>query len=348
MKAVVKYKAGVGNVELREVPEPELTDNQVKIEVEYCGICGTDLHVYHDRFRNYPPVVLGHEFAGTVVETGLGVNHVVVGDLVTVLPASAVTCGVCYYCRQGQFMFCPERRGMGHGVNGAFTRYVTARNDQVYKLPQNLSLEVAAMCEPFAAAVHAVAEKAVISSGDVVLLTGPGPIGLMCLKMLVDMGVRTIVSGTSCDQLRLDMAKKLGASVIVNVEEDDLQDVVHEETEGRGVDVAIECSGAAAGVRSCLDALRPCGRLTQVGHFGKSVEINYDWVAYKELEITGSVGYTAATWDRVMRILSEGKIDLADMISHKLPIDDWKNAFEICEQKQGMKVLLHYGEGSTI
>ncbi len=344
MKAVVKYKSGAGNVGLREVDEPGISDNQVKIRVSYCGICGTDLHVFHDRFRNYPPVVLGHEFAGTVVETGPGVSQIRRGDLVTVLPASAVTCGECYSCRQGQFMFCPERRGMGHGVNGAFTQFVTVRKDQVYKLPPNLSLEVAALCEPFAAAVHAVAEKTVLRSGDVVLLSGPGPIGLMCLKLLISLGVKTIVSGAGCDKVRLGMAKDLGASIVVNVEEENLQEVIDQATGGRGVDVAIECAGAASSVRSCLEALRPCGQLTQVGHFGESLDLNYDLVAFKELEITGSVGYTVATWDRVMQILSEGAIDLSDMITHKLPIDDWENAFNICEQKEGLKVLLYYDE----
>ncbi len=348
MKAVVKYKSGAGNVGLRDVEEPVISDDQVKVKVGFCGICGTDLHVYHDRFRNYPPVVLGHEFAGTVVETGRGVSHIHEGDHVTVLPASAVTCGECYYCRQGQFMFCPERRGMGHGVNGAFTQYVTVRKDQVYKLPENLSLEVAALCEPFAAAVHAVAEKAIICPGDVVLLSGPGPIGLMCLKMLVSLGVKTIVSGAGCDKVRLGLAKELGASITVNVEKQDLKEVVLKETGGRGVDAAFECAGAASSVRSCLDALRPCGRLTQVGHFGKSLELNYDWVAFKELEIIGSVGYTVATWDRVMRILGEGSIDLSDMITHKLPIDDWKNAFDLCEQKEGLKVLLYYDEAIAL
>jgi L-iditol 2-dehydrogenase len=149
MKALVKYAGGEGNVDIREVEEPRCGDNQVKLEVAFCGICGTDLHVLHDTFRNYPPVILGHEFAGTVVEVGKNVTNATIGERVTGLGATAVTCGHCSYCRSGYFIFCSNRRGMGHGVNGAFTRYVLLRPDQLYRIPENFSLEEASMSEPW-------------------------------------------------------------------------------------------------------------------------------------------------------------------------------------------------------
>jgi L-iditol 2-dehydrogenase len=344
VKALVKYRPGVGNVELRDVEEPVLGPGQVKIEVGFCGICGTDLHVYHDRFRNFPPVILGHEFSGVVVDRGSGVRRIGIGDRVTVLPASAVTCGACYYCRQGKFMFCPDRRGMGHGVNGAFTRYAVVRQDQVYRVPAKIPLDVAAMCEPFAAAVHAVAETARPAGGDVVLLSGPGPIGLLCLVLLVAHGHKVLVAGTTADSLRLESAGRLGAAILIDVLQQDLLEIVRNETDGRGVDVAIECAGAAESVCNCLEALRPGGSLAQVGHFGCRVPLNYDWVAFRELEIRGSVGYTAATWDRVMRILGEGRVDLSGLISHKLPLDGWRAGFDLCESKQALKVLLRSDE----
>jgi L-iditol 2-dehydrogenase len=158
MKALVKYLAGPGNVEIREVPEPRCGDDQVILEVTYCGICGTDLHVYDDKFRNFPPVILGHEISGTVVERGPAVRSVRPGDKIAVLGATTVTCGRCCYCRAGQFMFCRERRGMGHGVDGGFARFLAAREDQAYVLPGNATLEDGAICEPFASAVHAVLE----------------------------------------------------------------------------------------------------------------------------------------------------------------------------------------------
>ena len=208
MKALVKVARGPGNVEIREVEEPSCGAGQVKLEVAWCGICGTDLHVYHDTFRSFPPVILGDEMAATIVETGKGVKGLAAGERFCVLGASAVTCGRCLYCRQGQFMFCAERRGMGHGVNGAFARFVVVRPDQLFRLPDHLPMEEGAVCEPFAAAVHAVCDLTPLRGGDVALISGPGPIGLLCLKLLAAEGIKTIVAGTDADVSRLDLANE--------------------------------------------------------------------------------------------------------------------------------------------
>jgi len=343
MKALVKYKSGVGNVELLDVEEPACGDEQVKIEVSHCGVCGTDLHVYHDTFKNYPPVILGHEFAGVVVETGKSVKSITVGENVTVLPASAVMCGECIYCRTGQFMFCSQRRGMGHGVNGALTRYAVVRHDQVYKIPDAFSLAEAALCEPFACAVQATTELTNVRLGDVALISGPGPIGLMCLKILAAEGIKTIVAGLSDDRLRLEAAKKMGATLVVNVDEQDLMSVVAEETEGMGVDVAFECSGAAPSIRNCFQALRRLGRYTQVGISGREITLNFDQILYKQLHVVGSVAYSVSTWHRLLKILNQRAIKLADLITHELPLEGWKTAFDLCERKEAIKVLISPG-----
>jgi len=174
MKALVKYASGEGNVDIRDVEEPRCGDNEVKLEIAYCGICGTDLHVLHDTFRNFPPVILGHEFSGTVVEVGRNVSNATLGERVTGLGATAVTCGQCAYCRSGYFIFCSNRRGMGHGVNGAFARYVVMRPDQLYRIPENFCLDEAALSEPFAAVVQAVTEISHVRIGDTALVSGPG------------------------------------------------------------------------------------------------------------------------------------------------------------------------------
>lgn len=344
MKALVKYRKGQGNVEIREMPEPSCTGNQVKIEVAYCGICGTDLHVLHDTFPNYPPVIMGHEFSGTVVEIGPDAKGVSVGDRVTVLPASAVTCGTCIYCRTGRFMFCPERRGMGHGVNGAFTRYAVIRDDQAYHIPDEVSLEEAALCEPFAAAVQPVLEITKVTPGDIVLVSGPGPIGLMCLKLLAASGIRTIVACTGKDGVRASAAEKIGAYRVVNVEKESLADVVMEETDGSGVDVVFECSGAAASASACLAAVRPLGSYTQVGIFGRPVELDMDTVIYKQLQVRGSVGYTVETWRKASRIIKQRRILLSDLISDVLPLDQWRRGFDLSEGKDGIKILIAPGD----
>jgi L-iditol 2-dehydrogenase len=341
MKALVKYAPGRGNVDIQEVEEPRCGDKQIKLEIAYCGICGTDLHVLHDTFRNYPPVILGHEFAGTVVEIGTHANGVTLGERVTGLGATAVTCGHCQYCRSGYFIFCSRRRGMGHGVNGAFTRYVVMRPDQLYRIPDNFSLEEAAMSEPFAAVVQAVTEVSHVRIGDTALVSGPGPMGLLCVKLLVAEGVKTIVAGASGDGERLKAALRCGASAVINVGEEKLTSAICDYTGGAGVDVAFECAGHPDSVRGCMESLRPMGRYTQVAICGQDITFPIDLIFYKQLTMSGSVCYTASTWERMMRIYAEGRVRLNDLISTKLPISDWRTAFDLCEKKKAIKVLMY-------
>ncbi len=341
MKAVVKYDKGSGNVDYREMPDPVCEDHKVVMEIAHCGICGTDLHVYHDTFRNFPPVILGHEFSGKIIEIGKNVKDVKLGDTFSVLGATAVQCGHCEYCTSGKIMFCKNRRGMGHGVNGAFTKYATMRPDQLFRVPEGVSMEHAALVEPLAVAVHVVEEIAEFKLGDTVLLSGPGPIGLLCLKMLAAHGVKTIVAGTSDDEMRLEMALKYGAARIVKVDKENLQQAILEETNGQGISLAIECAGAEASVRNCLEALNPLGCYVQVGHFGKDLNVPWDLVAFRQLRIFGSVGYTKATWARTMRVLEQGIVDMGDVITHRLPLSDWKQGFDLMWDKKAVKILLN-------
>ena len=340
MRALIKHAPGEGNVSIGEASEPSCGEGKVRIEVRFCGICGTDLHVLHDTFPNYPPVILGHEFSGVVVEVGRGVTKVAADEKVTVFPASAVVCGKCPYCRSGNFLFCPTRRGMGHGVNGAFTRYVVVREDQVYKFPEEFTFEEAALSEPFAAATHAVCEVTRPQHGDVVLLSGPGPIGLMCLKLLAAMGIHTIVAGLGVDAARLECARRIGAARVVNVDKENLHEIVREATGGKGADLAIEAAGSPSSLHNCLEAVRPMGRITQAGIFGRIIEVPLDRLFHKQLELCGSVGYTPRTWDRVMSIYAQGMVRLRDLVSDVLPLSQWKQAFDTCASKRGLKVLM--------
>ena len=341
MKALVKYAPGEGNLDILDVEEPRCGDTQVKVEVAYCGVCGTDLHVMHDTFRNYPPVILGHEFSGTFVEVGSSVSDVSIGERVTVLGATAVTCGACAYCRSGYFIFCKDRRGMGHGVNGAFTRYVVVRPDQVYRIPDAFSLEEAAISEPFAAVVQAVEEITNVRPGETALVSGPGPIGLLCVKLLVAEGIRTIVAGTPNDALRREAAVRFGAAAVINVGEESLPEAVRALSGGTGVDVALECAGHPDSVRGCLESLRPMGRYTQVAICGREIQVPIDQILYKQLTVRGSITYTARTWERMMLIYAQGAVRLHDLISAKLPISDWRTAFGMCMDRTALKVLMH-------
>jgi L-iditol 2-dehydrogenase len=341
MKALIKHAPGDGNVDCIDVEEPSCGKDQVKVEIAFCGVCGTDIHVLHDTFTNYPPVILGHEFSGTVVEVGRDVSGVTRREKVVGLGATAITCGRCQYCMSGNFIFCSHRRGMGHGVNGGFARYVVMRPDQLYRVPEDFPLEEAAMSEPFAAAIQAVTEVTQVRIGDTALISGPGPIGLLCLKLLVAEGVKTIVAGANGDDGRLQAALRMGAAAVVNVGERNLLDAVRDDTDGLGVDVAFECAGHASSVRGCLDALRPMGRYTQVGICGREIQFPIDQIFYKQLQLSGSICYTAKTWDRMMKIYAQGHIRLNDIVSCKLPISEWRKAFDLCAGRQALKVLMY-------
>ena len=178
------------------------------------------------------------------------------------------------------------------------------------------------MSEPFAAAIHAVTELTSTRIGDVVLISGPGPIGLLCLKLLVAEGLKTIVVGVDGDDLRLETARRIGAADVINLKERSVSDAVQQHTDGRGFDVAFECAGHPDSVRGCIEALRPLGK-------------------YKQLTVQGSICYTAKTWDRMMKILAHGRIRLNDLVSTKVPISEWRKAFDLCMQKQAIKVLMY-------
>jgi L-iditol 2-dehydrogenase len=236
-------------------------------------------------------------------------------------------------------MFCKNRRGMGHGVHGAFAPYAVVRPDQLYAVPEGVELRQGALVEPLAAAVHAVCDIARFKLGDTVLVSGPGPIGILCLKLLLRQSMKVIIAGTADDLLRLQMAKDLGAFQTVMVDQQDLLTEIMEVTNGYGVDLAIETAGAEKSVVNCLTALRPLGHYVQVGHFGKNLLLPWDHVAFKQLRIDGSVGYTRETWTQTMNILAQG-FDSTDIVTHDLPLSEWKKGFNLSEQKEAVKVLL--------
>ncbi len=341
MKALTKFQKGEGNVAIMDMSSPELSPGHVIMEVHCCGICGTDIHVYHDTFRNYPPVIMGHEFSGRVVEIAPEVKNIKAGDTFSVLGAVAVTCGCCSYCYRGEFMFCKNRRGMGHGVNGAFARYVSVRPDQLFRIPEGIPMDSAALIEPLAAAMHAAVDIANVKPGDVVLVSGPGPIGLLCVKLLALRGVKIIAVGTSGDKFRLSLAKRFGAVRTIEADLESVINIVNEETSGEGVDVALECAGAESSVRSCLETIRPLGQFVQVGHFGRELKVPWDHIAFKQLRVLGSVGYTRDTWTQTMKTLAQGKLEVEDMVTHRFPLSKWREGFDLCENRQSAKVLLY-------
>ncbi len=340
MKGLVKFASGAGHVELLDVPEPVTGPTEVKIAVKAAGICGTDIHIYDDEYASRPPVILGHECAGQVVEIGDDVTDVRVGARVTALPF-AVTCGRCRYCRQGQPSLCPERLSFGSGVHGAFAPYLVISASLVRSLPDNVDFDSGALTEPLACCVKAVTESTVIRAGDVVLVTGPGPIGLLAGQLAKAQGATVIMVGTGVDSQRLELARTLGIDYTFQVESDEVDSAVNDLTGGQGVDVLLECAGVPAAIRMGLSLVRKRAQITQMGLFGRPFELDYEQIVYKDIRLVGSFASSISSWDRALTLLRQGVIQVAPLISTVLPLSEWEQGFRMVRRKEGLKVLLH-------
>lgn len=341
MRGVVKYNRGEGNMELQELKEPRPGPNEVKIEVKAAGICGSDIHIYHDDIKIpiKPPVVVGHEFSGIIAELGENVKHLKVGERVTSETAASI-CGICPYCRTGHYNLCSSRLGIGYWVNGAFAKYCVVPQERVHSLPSNVDFTSGALCEPLACCVHAIMELTDIHAGDLVAITGPGPIGLLSLQVAKAEGGKTIVMGVSKDAERLTLAKNLGAEWVINIQEEDPVETIRGLTGNLGADVVLECSGVPAAAKLGLDLIKKRGAYTQIGLFGKPIEIDFETIAYKELKVTGSFSQKWTCWRKALDLLSQKKVDVKPLVSHTLPISEWRKGFKIHEEKTGIKVIL--------
>ena len=340
MKGIVKYRKGKGNVALRDVEERRPSAEEVKIEVKATGLCGSDLHTYHDEIKIpvRPPVVMGHEFSGVVVEVGEKVTDVSVGDRVTAESGASV-CGTCRYCRSGHSNLCPERRVMGYWVDGSFARYCVASADRIHRLPDTVDFIAAALTEPAACCVHGIIEQTGISAGDFVVVVGPGAIGLLSLQLALAEGGTVLICGTSGDGDRLKLAQDLGANYAVDMEEEDLDQMVQGLTDAYGADVVLECAGAPSAARLALHLVRKRGKYAQLGLFGRPIEIDFEWIAFKELQVTGSIGQRRPSWERALKLMASGKLRCAPLVSHEMPFEDWERAFQMFERREGVKLV---------
>ena len=339
MNAVVKVDRGIGKIEFKNVPDPVAGPDQVMIEVKAAGICGTDLHIWHDECPYNPPVILGHEISGVIAEMGEGVAGFEVGDRVT-SETAGVICGTCLYCRIGNYNLCIERLGIGSGIDGAFTRYCVVRKDIVHNLPENVDFAAGALCEPLSCCVHGVIEQTGVSAGDLVVIHGAGVIVLLSLQVAKAEGGRVVVLGLSRDEERLKIARQLGADETVNIEESDAGEIVKALSGGYGADVVLECSGTEQAASLGLEIIRKRGKFTQMGLFGHPIRIDFEKIAYKELQVAGFFSQKWTAWKRALMLLKEGKVKTAPLLTDRFPLKRWEEAFRKFEAKESGKILL--------
>ena len=340
MKALMKIKPDIGSIELRDVPEPTPGPGQVLIEVKAAGICGTDIHIYHNTFSSSPPVILGHEFSGVVTAVGEGVHEFSPGDRVT-SETAAIVCGTCRYCRIGSYNLCPHRKGLGYHVNGAFTKYCVVRKEIVHPLPENVDFRSGSLIEPLSCAVHGVIEQTGVHAGDIVVVIGPGAIGLLAMEVAMAEGGTVIIIGMNIDQEKMKIAETLGCKLAINLDHIDPIRAVRDITDGYGADVVLECSGSPKAANLGLQMARKQGKFCQMGLYGKAIELDFDQIAYKELRISGFISQKYTAWKTALRLLSEKKVNLQPLITQELPLDEWEKGFMFKEKGVGIKTLLY-------
>ncbi len=343
MKAVVKTERKRGAV-FTEVPVPKIErDDEILVKVKAAAVCGTDLHIYQwNRWASEhinPPQIMGHEFAGEVVEVGKEVKRVKVGDYISA--ETHISCGHCYQCLTGHPEVCENLKILGVSRDGAFAEYIVIPEKIAWKNPDDLPVEFAAIQEPMGNAVDTVLAEDV--AGKTVAITGVGPIGLLAVGVARASGATKIIVSDLSDY-HLEIAKKMGADVAVNAGSANFKEVVMDETEGRGVDVGLEMSGNAHALNDLLDVMTPAGRISLLGLFSDDfvpVKLNDD-VIFKKLRIYGITGRRIfQTWVIVSRLLSSGRVDVSPVITHKFPLKEFEKGMLLMEQKQSGKVILY-------
>ena len=339
MKAVVKLTED--KIELVDIPEPVPGPNQVKVLVEAAGICGTDIYGYS---AVKPPVVLGHEVSGEIVEIGEGVKELKVGDRVT-SETTAYICGKCKFCQSKDYNLCSYRRGLGSKVNGAFAEYFVIRQMSIHKLPSNVDFSSGALSEPLACATHAVMEQAKVLKDEVVLVLGPGPLGLLVAQVARAEGAMVVVCGVAGDDYRLALAKKLGADKTINLENKDVGEFIKKLTDGYGADVVFECSGATRAVHLGLELVRKKGRYIQIGIAHQAINLDFDHILFdREITLIGSHTQKPSAWVKALKLMREGKVNLGSLVTDKLPLTKWEEGFRRAKERNSVKVLLYPGK----
>lgn len=336
MKAAVYH--GPGDLRVEEVPVRKLKDNEVKIQVKYCGICGTDIHIFHGDggcCDVTPPLVPGHEFSGVVAEVGAGVKTVKVGDRVTGDPNDM--CGECYFCKNGMQHFCKNNIGIGTTVDGGFAEYVIMREKQVYKVSDELSFIEAAMAEPISCCLHGI-DLCNIKAGDTVLVIGGGPIGMIMMQLAKNAGASKVIMSEPVEEKR-EQAVKLGATKTIDPLHEDVEAVLAEYCEN--VNVVIECVG---NVHTQADAVRFAGRGATIMYFGlaapeESFPIRPDDIFKKELHITSSY-INPYSFERAIQILESGTVELESLITNVVPLDNIADVFTKPEYRRTGKVMI--------
>ncbi|HEY7500035.1 MAG TPA: zinc-binding dehydrogenase [Vicinamibacterales bacterium] len=339
--AVVQYALKPLAVELREVPVPDIGDGEALLEVGAVSVCGSDVHQAHNThsWTVNVPVVLGHEFGGTVAKLGRGTPGIREGDRV-VCETAAEICGACLMCRTGRYNLCPARKGFGYGIDGAMSQYVRVPARCLHRIPDTLPFDLACLAEPHSVAFQAMCVNSTIRPGDVVVVLGPGPIGLLCARMAALAGADPlIVAGLRHDADRLAAARDLGATHGVDVDSQDLNEIVRS-VAPIGADLVCDATGASTALATALRIVRPDGQVTKVGWSPQIIATDVNPVVQGNVHVQGSFSHNWPVWERVIHLLDRGVTRADRIVGLRAPLSGWREAFDAMHEGRVIKSVL--------
>lgn len=331
MRAAVLIRPG--QIEVKDIQDPQVSPNEVLIRVRATGICGTDMAIYEGRLKVGLPHIPGHEFSGEIAETGDKVTNLKYGD--RVVSEINITCGKCWFCTRGLRTHCLHRAAIGIDLPGSFAEYVKVPATNVHRIPDIISFEDAVFVEPLAACLRLVELSPIPPDGTVIVL-GPGPIGLLCLQLAKLHGANVIVIGTRWS--RLNIAKILGADAVVNINEEDPVARVKELTDGRGGDMVIEATGNPLGFELALKLVRACGVIAVKSTHGLPVSFDLTKAVVNEVKIQGS---RCGPFNPAIRLLATKRIRVSELVTHTIPLEHIAEAFMLIKSRQALKVILY-------
>jgi threonine 3-dehydrogenase len=339
MKALVKAKAEKG-IWLQEVPVPEVGPNDVLIKVTKSAICGTDLHIYKwdEWAQKTIPVgmTIGHEYVGHVAKVGSEVLEFKEGDRVT--GEGHIACGHCRNCRRGRQHICERTVGIGVDINGAFAEYVKVPVNNVMKINETIPDEIVAIMDPFGNATHTALSFPLIAED--VLITGAGLIGNMAIAVAKFAGARYVVA-TETNPFRIELAKKMGATRVVNPIKEDLREVM-DDLKMIGFDIGLECSGSPVAFNQMVDNMYNSGKVALLGILPSSTTVDWSRIIFKGLTLKGIYGREMfETWYQMEQMLMSG-VDISPMITHRFPIEEFQKGFDVMEEGNCGKVILNW------
>ncbi len=339
MLALTKTRPGPG-VELVERPIPTPGPGEVLVRVKAASICGTDLHIYRwdpwAASRVHPPTIMGHEITGEIVELGPGVQRLRVGDYVSL--ESHVICNTCRYCRTGQGHLCPNTQLLGVDRDGGYAEYIVVPEQNAWTNPPDLPLEVAVLLENFGNAVHTAFAFDVRAKK--VLVTGAGPVGLMTIAVLKAIGARAVYA-TDITDYRVNFARRMGADVALNARTTDVVEALMDITQGDGVDVWLEMSGAPPAIEQGFRVLRPGGQVAILGVVGRAFTLDWDHgIVFKGAQVKGITGRRLwETWYQMRGLVFSGAVDLTPLVTHKYTLAEYEQAFATMASGESGKVM---------